>query len=205
MALFDIRFMQAIKRLFGSISQTLHPAPRLLFIAGFGVLLLSCSSSPEASSPSDTLQPNMQQVSQSNRGQMLPVSATASVGDQSIQLEVASTPRQQEIGLMYRTELADDRGMLFAFEPPRPVQFWMRNTLIPLDMVFMLDGEVKAIAANAAPCTTATCPLYGSRASVNQVIELRGGRAAELGLQVGDRVAIEFLETGAGSAARPSP
>jgi len=95
--------------------------------------------------------------------------------------------------LMYRTSLPGDRGMLFSFEPPRPVQFWMQDTLIPLDMVFMRDGEVKAIVANAQPCTSNPCPTYGPRReAVNQVIELAGGRAAALGLAVGDRITIRF-------------
>jgi uncharacterized membrane protein (UPF0127 family) len=126
---------------------------------------------------------------------MLPITAEAEIRGQRIQLEVARTPEQQAMGLMYRQELADDRGMLFPFEFPRPAQFWMRNTLIPLDMVFLLNGEVKAIAANATPCTTPTCPLYESGVPVNQVIELRSGRATELGLQVGDRITIRTLPT----------
>jgi len=97
--------------------------------------------------------------------------------------------------LMYRTSLADDRGMLFPFEPPQPVKFWMENTLIPLDMVFLQDGVVKAIAPSVPPCTTAPCSTYGPGTPVNQVIELRGGRAAELGLKVGERVKIKFLDS----------
>lgn len=131
------------------------------------------------------------------QGQYLPISAQAEINGQMIQLEVAVTPQQQAMGLMFRPELPEDRGMLFAFEPPRPVQFWMRNVPVPLDMVFMLNGEVKAIAPGAPPCTTSSCPVYGPRAPVNQVIELRSGRAAELGLEVGDRVVIQFQEPAA--------
>lgn len=169
------------------------------FTVGLSVLLMSCtypSPSPEASSPPEPAQPSAPvETSQSNSGQSLPISAQATVGDRQIQLEVARTPEQQATGLMFRSELADDRGMLFEFEPARPVSFWMRNVLIPLDMVFLLDGEVQAIASNVPPCTTLACPTYGPEGSVNQVIELRGGRAAELGLQVGDQVAIEFLQS----------
>jgi len=85
--------------------------------------------------------------------------------------------------------------MLFPFDPPRPVIFWMKNTPSPLDMVFLLNGEVKAIAADARPCAADPCPTYGSDDAVNQVIELRSGRAKELGLQVGDRLSIEFLSS----------
>jgi len=158
---------------------------------------MSCtySNSTEASSPSPAQPSAPVETSQSNSGQSLPISAQATVGDQQIQLEVARTPQQQATGLMFRSEIPDDRGMLFEFEPARPVSFWMRNVLVPLDMVFLLDGEVQAIAANVPPCTTPTCPTYGPEANVNQVIELRGGRAAELGLQVGDQITIEFLQS----------
>jgi uncharacterized membrane protein (UPF0127 family) len=129
------------------------------------------------------------------RGQVLPISAEVEIGDEQIQLEVARTPQEQAMGLMFRTELPPDRGMLFPFEFARPVQFWMQNTLIPLDMVFLLDGEVKEIVASAPPCESQPCPTYGpTRQRVNQVIELAGGRAAELGLQVGDRLDIRFLD-----------
>lgn len=113
---------------------------------------------------------------------------------QTIQLEVARTIREQAMGLMYRPALPDDRGMLFPFDPPRPLQFWMKNTPQPLDMVFMLNGQIKAIVPSASPCTSDPCPTYGTLIPVNQVIELRGGRAAELGLQIGDRVEIRYLD-----------
>jgi uncharacterized protein len=108
-------------------------------------------------------------------------------------LEVASTPEQQSMGLMYRTELADNRGMLFSFSPPRPVRFWMKNTLIPLDMLFVSNGVVKYIGARIPPCKQSQCPDYGpdTKIAVDSVIELRGGRAAELGIKVGDRLKID--------------
>ncbi len=125
---------------------------------------------------------------------MLPISATAEMAGQQISLEVARTPQEQAMGLMYRTSLEPDRGMLFSFDWPQPVSFWMKNTKIPLDMVFLLKGEVKAIAANVPPCTADPCPSYGPKTAIDQVIELRGGRATELGLKVGDRVGIKFLD-----------
>ena len=156
-----------------------------------GVLLLSCSSPTPAISPTATPSPKVE--APSNLGQKLPISAQAIVGGRTIKLEVARTQQQQATGLMYRNNLADDRGMLFPFEPPQSVRFWMKNVRIPLDMIFLQDGEVKAIAASAPPCTTDNCPTYGPGTAVNQVIEMRGGRAAELGLKVGDKVEIKFL------------
>jgi hypothetical protein len=158
------------------------------------LLLLGCTSSSVTSSePSAMPEAAPSPVAQSaiESRQTLPLSAQFETAGQMIQLEVAETPQQQAIGLMFRDSLADDRGMLFAFEAPRPRQFWMRNTLIPLDMVFLLNGEIKAIVADVPPCTTQTCPTYGTEIPVNQVIELRGGRAAELELEVGQRLNIE--------------
>src|SRR4028118_252153 len=143
--------------------------------------------------------------SPTNTGQMLPISAQAEMAGQLISLEVARTPQEQAMGLMYRTSLAPDRGMLFSFEPPQPVNFWMKNTLIPLDMVFLRDGQVKAISANVPPCTSDPCPGYGPndpKQLIDQVIELRAGRAAELGLKVGDRVKIDFQD---GNTTSPNP
>jgi uncharacterized membrane protein (UPF0127 family) len=127
---------------------------------------------------------------------MLPISARAIVKGKVIQLEVAQTPLQQEVGLMYRTTLPRDRGMLFPFSPPQPVSFWMKNTLIPLDMIFLRQGVVQKIAALVPPCTSDRCPTYGTTTPIDQVIELRSGRAAELGLKKGDRVTIEKLAIG---------
>lgn len=144
--------------------------------------------------------------SPTSAGQMLPISAQAEIGGQRILLEVARTQQQQQIGLMYRTSLAANRGMLFSFDPPRPVSFWMKNTKIPLDMIFLQAGRVKAISANVPPCTADPCPSYGPENTIiiDQVIELRGGRAAELGLKVGDRVSIKFLDGNTTPAAQPS-
>lgn len=142
-------------------------------------------SPAQSSAPPPTVQEDLTQV--------LPISAEAKIGDQLIQLEVARTPQEQAQGLMYRPTLPDDQGMLFPFPVPRPLRFWMMNTPEPLDMVFMLNGEVKAVI-NAPPCTTRPCPTYGPGTDVNQVIELRSGRAKELGLEVGDQVEIRFFE-----------
>jgi uncharacterized protein len=128
-----------------------------------------------------------------NSGQMLPIGAKMTVGKELIQLEVAETPEQQAMGLMYRKSLADNRGMLFPFEEARMTQFWMKNCFISLDMVFLLNGTIQAIAANSPPCQSEPCPTYGPATFVDEVIELRGGRAAELGLKKGDRVSIELL------------
>jgi len=139
--------------------------------------------------------PSFQAQRPENLGQTLPISAQAIIAGRKFELEVARTPQQQATGLMYRTSLANNRGMLFLFVSPQPIRFWMKNTLIPLDMIFMRDGIVQAIAADVPPCKTTTCPTYGSDSAVNQVIELRGGSAAEIGLKVGERVKIKFFDS----------
>jgi uncharacterized protein len=101
-------------------------------------------------------------------------------------VEVARTPEQQERGLMERRALAPDAGMLFPFDPPRPASFWMYNTLIPLDMIFIRpDGRIARIAANTVPMSETPVAVAEP---MTAVLELKGGRAAELGIREGDRV-----------------
>jgi uncharacterized protein len=126
-------------------------------------------------------------------GQSLPISAQVAIGSRVLGLEVAKTAQQQATGLMYRKSLADDRGMLFEFKPPQSVRFWMKDVAIPLDMIFIKDGKVTAIAAAVPPCKTNPCPTYGAGTPIDRVIELRGGRAKELGLKVGAPLNINFL------------
>lgn len=154
-----------------------------------GTLMLGCST------PTPALSPTATPLAQSVAGQSLPITAVTTVAGRKINLEVARTPTQQAIGLMHRESIADDRGMLFVFDPPRPVGFWMKNVRFPLDMIFLENGQVKAIAPAVPPCQTEPCPTYGPETPVNQVIELRGGRAAELGIRVGDRLDIQFLDS----------
>lgn len=100
--------------------------------------------------------------------------------------EMALTPEQQAQGMMLRTEMAPDEGMLFVFPEPRRASFWMRNTLIPLDMLFVRqNGRVVNIIENAKPQTDTP---RRSNGRVKAVLELPGGRAAELGIKPGDLV-----------------
>ena len=127
------------------------------------------------------------------QGQSLPVSAIAKIGDAKIELEVARTSEQKEIGLMFRDCLDDNRGMWFPFENQRRGAFWMRNVPIALDLI-LLDGDrIVALESQLLPCTTALCPLYEFDVSFDSAIELKGGRAKELGLEVGDLVSIVDL------------
>ena len=108
------------------------------------------------------------------------------------QVEMASTPAQRNRGLMFRDELAADRGMLFDFQQTQPVTMWMRNTLISLDMLFVReDGRISRIVAETEPLSDRT---IGSGGPVRAVLELRGGRAAELGIRPGDRLVHPMFE-----------
>lgn len=156
-----------------------------------GTFMLGCSTPTPAVSP--TVTPVAQQSV--NAAQNLPIAAVTTIAGRKISLEVARTPTEQATGLMHRDTIADDRGMLFVFEPARPVGFWMKNVRFPLDMIFLENGQVKAIAPAVPPCQSEPCQTYGPETPVNQVIELRGGRAAELGIRVGDRLDIQFLDS----------
>jgi len=106
-------------------------------------------------------------------------------GNYAFSVEVVDTDATRAKGLMFRQELAKDAGMLFDFLEERNTSFWMQNTFIPLDMVFIAaDGTVKTIHANAHPFDTT--PI-SSEVPVQFVLEIPGGRSQEIGLKVGDR------------------
>ena len=101
-------------------------------------------------------------------------------------VEMAITPRQQQVGEMFRTSVASDGGMLFDWGLPRPSPMWMKNTLVPLDMVFInADGSIRAIAENTVPESLATIDSHGP---VRAALELAGGTTARLNIVVGDKV-----------------
>jgi uncharacterized protein len=104
----------------------------------------------------------------------------------SFSVEVARNDADRAQGLMYRHSMAPDRGMLFDFGRVEPVMMWMKNTYIPLDMLFIRpDGSVARVAANTEPLSTRT---IASGEPVLAVLELNGGTAARFGIKAGDRV-----------------
>ena len=104
----------------------------------------------------------------------------------SFQVEVATSSAEQAKGLMFRTAMGPGEGMIFPMKPARMASFWMRNTVIPLDIIFIgVDGRISNIAANAEPYSERPLASIGE---VKGVLELAGGRAAELGIVPGDRV-----------------
>jgi uncharacterized protein len=103
-----------------------------------------------------------------------------------INTEITESQEEKAMGLMFRTSLADNAGMLFFYEPPQDVTMWMRNTYIPLDMVFIrADGIVHRIEAWTQPFSES---IISSGADVAACLELAGGAAERLGLKPGDRV-----------------
>jgi uncharacterized protein len=117
--------------------------------------------------------------------------ATSS-GEHSFQVEIAKDDATRERGLMDRRYMAADRGMLFEFDRDAPAAFWMKNTYIPLDMIFIArTGLVTRIAANAEPLSERVIPSGGPCAAV---LELNGGTAAAIGLKVGDKIRHPFFK-----------
>jgi uncharacterized membrane protein (UPF0127 family) len=108
-------------------------------------------------------------------------------------VEVAESQQKQALGLMFRDSLPDDQGMLFIFPAEGFRSFWMKNTRIPLDiMYFDEDLKLVSVAENAQPCRTSRCPNYPSEGPAKYVLELNAGKAAELGLRPGDELQLRL-------------
>lgn len=165
--------------------------------------LVGCSmpDGPNPDDPDRMADAPPPEITLNGPGQLLPITATATIKGEQFELEVAETPSQQSLGLMFRSALPSNRGMLFPFGAPRRASFWMKDVPVPLDMVFIRGTEVVAITAEVPPCPALPCPSYGPDDQlVDQVLELRSGRAAELGLQPGDSVEIRTLTDASPSA-----
>lgn len=108
-------------------------------------------------------------------------------------VEVAQTPEERQKGLMFREELDRDKGMLFVFSQEQQASFWMKNTLIPLDIIWF-DGnkEVVFISKNSQPCSTDECSSIDPGVKAKYVLELNAGIADEIGLVEGDQAMIAF-------------
>ena len=126
-----------------------------------------------------------------------PLAAWATTPDgRRIQLEVAANDNARARGLMFRERLADDRGMLFLFRDDDRHSFWMKNTLIPLDMVWLdASGTIVHIERGVPPCPGDPCPSVGPELDSRNVLELSSGGAARYDLEPGDRLAFEGLES----------
>ena len=130
----------------------------------------------------------------------MPASARSphvTLGGHSFSVEIAATSAEQAHGLMDRTSMPADHGMLFVFPIAEPQTFWMKDTLIPLDMLFFdASHRLVTIRADVLPCKADPCPTYASTAPARYVLELKAGTAAKLGLHKGDVITFSNLPSG---------
>jgi uncharacterized membrane protein (UPF0127 family) len=147
-----------------------------LFLAA-AALAAACAGTP-------ALFPSLQQAK---------VQATTATGTHEFAVWIAADPKSRERGLMYVRDMPPDRGMLFVFEFPQPVAFWMKDTYLPLDLVFLAeDGTVLNVAANAKPLSLDPIESDGDALAV---LEVLGGTAKKIGLKAGNRLQLPSLRT----------
>lgn len=120
--------------------------------------------------------------------------AAVRLAGEEFSLEVAATPASRAAGLAGRSQLAEDGGMLFRFNAPGRYVFWMKGMQIPIDIIWIRDGVIRGIVAGAEPPPTgakdADIPRFAAPEPIDAVIEIRGGRAGELGLGVGQSIEL---------------
>lgn len=115
------------------------------------------------------------------------------LGGKTFAVEIADTSEKQALGLMFRDSMSDDQGMVFIFPNEAPRSFWMKNTRIPLDIMYF-DKELKmvSISADTPPCKVTRCPSYPSKAPAMYVLELNAGMAKKLGVGEGDKLTLKL-------------
>ena len=115
------------------------------------------------------------------------------LGGKTFRVEIAETSEKQALGLMFRDSMPRDEGMIFIFPNEAPRSFWMKNTRIPLDiMYFDRDLKLVSISADTPPCRVSRCPSYPSSKPAMYVLELNAGMAAELGVGPGDLLKLNL-------------
>lgn len=108
------------------------------------------------------------------------------------EVDIADDTEERQQGLMFVEEMKDNKGMIFVYDKPRNLAFWMKNTLIPLDIIYIGENyRVVSIAKNAQPCENDPCKSYSSNVEAQYVLEINGGLSDEYGIEVGDKV--DFL------------
>jgi uncharacterized membrane protein (UPF0127 family) len=119
--------------------------------------------------------------------------SSVELGGRTFSVEIADTQEEQALGLMFRDSMPADQGMLFIFPNEARRSFWMKNTRIPLDIMYF-DAELKmvSISADTPPCRVSRCPSYPSTGPAMYVLELNAGLASKLGVGPGDQLAIEL-------------
>jgi len=123
----------------------------------------------------------------------IPLVLETQSGSHRFEVEIADTDEKRTVGLMYRRSLRENAGMLFLYEPPQPIAMWMRNTYIPLDMVFISpDNKVHRIVERTEPFSLQTIPSGGT---VKGILEVNAGVAAKIGVKPGDAVRYNLPAT----------
>jgi len=102
-------------------------------------------------------------------------SSFVEIGSKRFSIEVASTPEELQAGLMFRETLCSDCGMLFIFNTEEKWNFWMKNTLLPLDIVFISENKTVVTLHHAVPCEKSDCPLYSASEPAKYVLEVNAG------------------------------
>ena len=123
--------------------------------------------------------------------------ASVRVGEHRFTVDVADTDRTRSRGLMFVEHMDDGHGMIFLFPNQEPRSFWMKNTKIPLDILYFdRNRRLVAWSLNTPPCTTRNCPSYPSRVPAQYVLEINGGLSKKLGIRLGDELVLEFAGDG---------
>ena len=152
----------------------------------FSLMLLVPACSPQAAENASPPAASAASVHPVSGLAVIPLTVTTPRGPHGFRVEVARTPQEQAKGLMFRTQMAPDEGMLFPYDQPRMLSFWMKNTVLSLDLVFIDEQHrIINIAENAVP--------YSEQSIVSDapgvaVLELNGGRARALGIVAGNKV-----------------
>ena len=123
----------------------------------------------------------------------LPTVSIAMPDGTTLQAEVARSEEERMVGMMFRTELKSGAGMLFVFDRPTRQSFWMKNTLIPLDLVWLDErGRVVFWRERVSPCRADPCPSYGTMHAARFTLELKAGEIARRGLRSGQRLRFDL-------------
>lgn len=164
-------------------SSTMTLAKALLLAAGLSLAACSTQAATDTPSAMASQEPGIHAESGL---QVIDLTVTSARGPHRFRVEVAATSQQQQRGLMFRTAMGADEGMIFPLAQVRTASFWMRNTVISLDIIFIgPDNRVLNVAANAVPYSEESIPSAGP---TKAVLELNAGRAAQLGIAAGDLV-----------------
>jgi uncharacterized membrane protein (UPF0127 family) len=155
-------------------------------LAALAAALAACSPGAAGGKDAVAASPGSPAVHPVSGLPVIPLTVTHDGKSHRFRVEVARTAAEQARGLMFRTAMGPDEGMIFPMKPPRLANFWMHNTVIPLDIIFIgTDGRIMNIAADAVPYSDKPLPSDGL---AKAVLEINGGRAAQLGIGPGDKV-----------------